>query len=87
MSANCTTCGQTCPPAKAERKPRAPSAYNVYFKEQMATPEVKAMEHKQRMKYISDKWKKQKEPAAAAAQAPADSDTLPAGRPALVRTL
>ena len=96
-SSNCASCGHATTAAptkeKKERKPRAPSAYNTFFKDQMATPEVKAMAHKERMAYISSKWNQQKAavaPAAASqgqAQAQAQSDALPAGRPALVRSL
>ena len=89
-SSNCATCGQATAPAKPERKPRAPSAYNTFFKEQMATPEVKSMAHKERMAYISSKWNQQKAAAASApqsAQGQAASEALPAGRPALVRSL
>ena len=46
-------------PVKTKAK-RAPSKYNLFLKKKMATKKVKAMPHKERMKYIGGLWAKQK---------------------------
>jgi hypothetical protein len=56
----------TCPKCKNEfvpvkiKKPRELSEYNKYFMAKMKLPEVKAMEHKDRMSYIGSIWRKEK---------------------------
>jgi hypothetical protein len=40
-----------------EKKKRQMSSYTFYVKEQMKTEEVKNIPHKERMKFIGDKWK------------------------------
>ena len=46
---------------KAKRASRKPSAYNMYVKQMMATDEVKKLSARQRMVFIGEKWKQEKQ--------------------------
>ena len=46
---------------KAKRVSRRPSAYNMYVKKMMAKDEVKKLAARQRMVFIGEKWKQEKQ--------------------------
>lgn len=43
---------------KRNQKPRQPTAYNLFFKQQMQRPHIKKLEHSERMKAVAAAWKR-----------------------------
>lgn len=43
---------------KKGQKPRQPTAYNLFFKQQMQKPAIKGLEHSERMKAVAMAWKR-----------------------------
>ena len=43
---------------KKKSKPRKPTAYNIFFREQMKYPAIKRLDHGERMAAVAANWKK-----------------------------
>lgn len=59
---------------KEEKVKRPTTKYQLFVQEQMKTDEIKALESRQRMKAIGEKWKKEKEGSKKAKDEEEDDD-------------
>lgn len=83
----CPKCEHSFVPTKV-KKPRAQSEYNRFFTSMMKEPEIRALEHKERMPKIGAMWTERKNrllaaaaPAASSAMEVDEEDELPVGPP------